>query len=33
MLLANTSSIRFVAILALGPSDGQRKPVIGGNRP
>ncbi|WP_333972148.1 hypothetical protein, partial [Burkholderia cepacia] len=25
-LLANTSSIRFVAILALGPSGGQRKP-------
>jgi hypothetical protein len=41
MLLANTSSIRFVpqglpavvAILALGPSGGQRKPVISVNRP
>ncbi|CAG9244555.1 hypothetical protein PUN4_1000078 [Paraburkholderia unamae] len=33
MLLTNTSSIRFVAILALGPSGGQRKPVISVNRP
>ncbi|WP_430510941.1 hypothetical protein, partial [Burkholderia sp. BCCCDS08] len=33
MLLANTLSIRFVAILALGPSGGQRKPVISVNRP
>ncbi|MGF6880054.1 hypothetical protein OKW35_009588 [Paraburkholderia sp. MM5477-R1] len=33
MLLANTSSIRCVAILALGPSGGQRKPVISVNRP
>ncbi|MCA8037840.1 hypothetical protein LGM46_33255, partial [Burkholderia arboris] len=33
MLLANTSSIRFVAILALGPSGGQRKPVISVNTP
>ncbi|WP_156441872.1 hypothetical protein [Burkholderia sp. MSMB1078WGS] len=32
-LLANTSSIRFVAILALGPSGSQRKPVISVNRP
>ncbi|MFT4065956.1 hypothetical protein, partial [Paraburkholderia sp.] len=33
MLLANTSGIRFVAILALGPSGDQRKPVISVNRP
>ncbi|WP_232437930.1 hypothetical protein, partial [Burkholderia ubonensis] len=33
MLLANTSGIRCVAFLALGPSGGQRKPVISGNRP
>jgi hypothetical protein len=33
MLLANTSSIRFVAFLALGPSGGQRKPGISVNRP
>ena len=33
MLLTNTSSIRFVAILALGPSGGQRKPVMNVNRP
>ncbi|WP_232452308.1 hypothetical protein, partial [Burkholderia ubonensis] len=33
ILLANTSSIRFVAFLALGPSGGQRKPVISVNRP
>ncbi|WP_232455848.1 hypothetical protein, partial [Burkholderia ubonensis] len=33
MLLANTSGIRFVAFLALGPSGGQRKPVISVNRP
>jgi hypothetical protein len=33
MRLANTSSIRFVAFLALGPSGGQRKPVTGANRP
>ncbi|HHL4088457.1 TPA: hypothetical protein ACQ7U3_004198, partial [Burkholderia sola] len=33
MLLANTSSIRFVAILALVPSGGQRKPVISVNTP
>ncbi|PCE29722.1 hypothetical protein BZL54_24315 [Burkholderia ubonensis subsp. mesacidophila] len=33
MFLANTLSIRFVAFLALGPSGGQRKPVISGNRP
>jgi hypothetical protein len=29
----NTSSIPFVAFLALGPSGGQRKPVISVNRP
>ncbi|WP_232451517.1 hypothetical protein, partial [Burkholderia ubonensis] len=33
MLLANTLGIRFVAFLALGPSGGQRKPVISVNRP
>ncbi|EGD04202.1 hypothetical protein WS58_26745 [Burkholderia pseudomultivorans] len=33
MLLANTSSIRFVAFLALGPSGGQRKPVVSVNPP
>ncbi|WP_232428575.1 hypothetical protein, partial [Burkholderia ubonensis] len=33
MLLTNTSSIRFVAFLALGPSGGQRKSVISVNRP
>ncbi|WP_143137571.1 hypothetical protein [Burkholderia ubonensis] len=33
MLLANTLSIRFVPFLALGPSGGQRKPVISVNRP
>jgi len=42
MLLVNTSSIPFVAFLALGPSapkevplgdGGQRKPVISVNRP
>ncbi|WP_230965056.1 hypothetical protein, partial [Burkholderia stagnalis] len=33
MRLANTSSIRSVAFLALGPSGGQRKPVISVNRP
>ncbi|MFP4905946.1 hypothetical protein ACLFKT_44010, partial [Paraburkholderia sp. BR14261] len=33
MLLTNTLSIRFVAILALGPSGGQRNPVIHVSRP
>ncbi|WP_232442369.1 hypothetical protein, partial [Burkholderia ubonensis] len=33
MLLANTPGIRFVPFLALGPSGGQRKPVISVNRP
>ncbi|WP_232439510.1 hypothetical protein, partial [Burkholderia ubonensis] len=33
MLLANTPGIRCVAFLALGPSGGQRKPVISVNRP
>lgn len=33
MLFANTSSLRFVAILAPGPFRGQRKPVIGVNGP
>ncbi|CAM3123919.1 Major facilitator transporter [Burkholderia ubonensis] len=33
MLLANTPGIRYVPFLALGPSGGQRKPVISGNRP
>ncbi|CAB5103991.1 MULTISPECIES: hypothetical protein [Burkholderia] len=33
MLVANTSRIRFVAILALGPSGGRRKPVISMNGP
>jgi hypothetical protein len=33
MLFANTSSIRFVAVLALGSSAGQRKPAISVKRP